>query len=236
MHRPTEDPRYFFNAYATGFSGRITKPFDQLIDVQASCALPPSGGYASSRVDGFRLKEIISFSSAYTQVTGSAHDEEQAWNQVATSTIENLNIQGQVTADRVTAWMSIKRGYKTELPVFRILGCRFDNLFVSGDPVSLEFDQSIETWAEAVQKFSPYQPPKGNVIVGSAVQNVKAKGLIEPNIIDVPDFGRVILGEYLITPNARSLTMFRVEMGCGFEGSGGGGNVGGNGTQYPPYP
>ena len=127
MHRPSVGPRYFFNAYAVGFSGKITKPFDAMIDAQASCALPPDGGYASSRVENFRLKEIISFSAAIAQVNGSPHDEEKAWNQVATSTIENLNIQGQITADRITAVMSIKRPYYGE-PVFRIIGCRFENL------------------------------------------------------------------------------------------------------------
>jgi len=234
MHKPAEGPRYFFNAYASGFYGRITRPFDQLIDVQASCSLPASGGYASARVDGFRLKEIISFSATYTQVTGSAHDEEQAWNQVATSTIENLDIQGQVTASRVTAIMSIKRGYDAQLPVFRIIGCRFENLMVGGSPVTVEFNQDVETWEAAVKEFSPSGPPPGDIIVATAVKSMQASGKIGPNIIEVPDFGRVIIGEYLITPYARSLAMFRVEMGCGTEGEGGGGYVGGNGARFPP--
>lgn len=229
MHRPPEGPRFFFNAFASGFSGRITKPFDQLIDVQASCSLPSIGGYTSARVENFRLKEMISFTAAYTQVTGSPHDEEKAWNQVATSTIENLDIQGQVTASRITAILAIKRPYDGT-PIFRIIGCRFDNLMAGGKPVAVEFNQTLETWDDAAKQY----PPVGDVIVCPAIQPIQGPGVVEPNVIDIPDFGRLILGEYLITPYARSLCMFRVEMGCGTEGTGGGGSVGGNGTRFPP--
>jgi hypothetical protein len=230
MHRPSTGPRFFFNAHAVGFSGKITKPFDAMIDAQASCALPPDGGYVSARVENFRLKEVISFSAAYTQVNGSAHDEEEAWNQVATSTIENLNIQGQLTADRITAVMSIKRPYQGN-PIFRIIGCRFDNLTVGGSPATVEFNQAIDTWEAAGDHF---QPLHRDIIVGSAALKVTSPFLTEGNVLDVPDFGLVTLGEYLITPYARSLSMFRVEMGCGTEGDGGGGYVGGNGSRYPP--
>ncbi len=235
MHRPKEGPRFFYNAYASAFSGRITRPFDHLIDVQAPCALSPNGGYAASRAEGFRLKEIISFSSAVTTVTGDGHEEEEAWNQVATSTIENLNIMGQVTADRVIAILSIKRPFFGP-PTFRIVGSRFDNLHVGGERVTVEFNHGIDSWDAAVKAFARGEEPHGSVIVGSAVSSVKSSHLAESNVIDIPDFGRVILGEYLITPYARSLSMFRVELGCGTEGTGDGGNVGGNGTRFPAYP
>lgn len=236
MHRPAEGPRFFFNAYASGFSGRITKPFNELIETQASCALSPSGGYASAQVKDFRFKQILSFASASTQVTGDEHAEEKAWNQVVTSTVEDIDILGQFTAKKIVAVMSIKRGFYEEFPVFRIIGCRVEGLFVGGEPVEVDFNQNIDTWDAAVREFSPKEPPKGNIILGTAVQNMKAARMVDRNVIDVPDFGRVILGEYLITPYARSLSIFRVEMGCGNEGEGGGGNVGGNGSRMPPYP
>ena len=39
------------------------------------------------------------------------------------------------------------------------------------------------------------------------------------NAIYVPDFGVVYLAEYLVTPYARQLNMFRIEFGCGVGGT-----------------
>ena len=54
------------------------------------------------------------------------------------------------------------------------------------------------------------------------------------NVLLVPHFGKIFVGEVLIQRGYRRINMLRMELGCG---TGGGGTVGGgdgNGTQIPP--
>jgi len=242
VHKKTDEPLFQFHGHAVGFSGRLTRPFDVPVDAIASCALPPSGGYASARSgeEGYRMREIVRVGRVTSQVTGSKHEGEYAWNTVCISTIEGLDILGQVTADRITAVLSVKRPFKGD-PVFSIAGSRFENLRIAGERVEVEFHSNVERWAEDAArrdpKFSVHTAPPGFCLVTTAVSNAKCSRVVEaPHIVEVPQFGRIVLGEYWITPYSRSLTMFRAEMGCGFEGMFEGPNVGGNGVRYPPYP
>lgn len=54
------------------------------------------------------------------------------------------------------------------------------------------------------------------------------------NIVLVPDFGKIFIGEVLIERATRRLNMLRVELGCGTNGGGTAGGGTGNGTDIPP--
>src|SRR5208283_2842736 len=95
------EQQFLYHALASGVSGQITLPFQHLIEVQAPSALPSTGGYSASRVEGFRYEDILSFSSASTVATGSESGE--SFNTLATATVEGLNILNVVKADRVVA-------------------------------------------------------------------------------------------------------------------------------------
>ena len=56
--------RFFYHALGAGLRGRITRPCCELIDAQATTALPSVGGYASNRVDAYRFRDIVSVRSA----------------------------------------------------------------------------------------------------------------------------------------------------------------------------
>jgi hypothetical protein len=94
-------PRFFFTGHAVGFGGRVTLPFDEQIEAQAATALPVTGGYGSARVENFRFREICSFRSAHSAVSGIYNFQSQSWESLITVTIEGLSILGLVTADRV---------------------------------------------------------------------------------------------------------------------------------------
>lgn len=53
------------------------------------------------------------------------------------------------------------------------------------------------------------------------------------NVIHVPGFGTIYLGEYLISRYSRRLTMLRIELGCPVEGTIVAANGGINGSDYP---
>src|SRR5580704_4643860 len=71
----TNSKRYLFQADATGVAGQFVFPFPEAIPIQAASALPSEGGRGSSRVDGFRHKDILSFGSAYTEVGGAEMED-----------------------------------------------------------------------------------------------------------------------------------------------------------------
>jgi hypothetical protein len=96
----TKSKRYIFHADATGVAGQIVHPFQEIIPVQAASALPTDGGFGSARVEGFRHREIVSFSSAYTEVVGR-RTEDGVFETMAVSVVEKLNLMDVVTCDRM---------------------------------------------------------------------------------------------------------------------------------------
>ena len=52
--------------------------------------------------------------------------------------------------------------------------------------------------------------------------------------IDLPDFGRIFLGEASVYQHAVALTMIRAELGCDVTGQASAASAGSNGSTYPP--
>jgi hypothetical protein len=53
-------------------------------------------------------------------------------------------------------------------------------------------------------------------------------------VIEIPDFGRIFLGELLVTPSSVQLSMVRAELGCAITAQVSGGSTGVRGTMVPP--
>lgn len=127
MQRQTSAKRYIFDGAAIGVAGHIVAPYQETIEVQASSALPASGGVASNRVNGFRFKEIVSFKSAYTHVIGrEAH--EGVFDTLSISVVEGLNVLDVVTCDRMVARLTSTRDLTAAEPLIYPIGSRFENL------------------------------------------------------------------------------------------------------------
>jgi len=77
---------------------------------------------------------------------------------------------------------------------------------------------------------------RGNIAC-SVVVGISAKGrfpgTIVGNVIEIPAFGRIHLGELLVEHGSFDLTMIRLEMGCPTTGHGSGGHGGINGSTVP---
>jgi hypothetical protein len=136
--------RFNYHASATGVAGRIEIPFDEIIPIQGSMALPPTGGSGSVRVDEFRFRNILSFSSVTTVVAGSRSERDQTYDALATTTIENFDVLGVVTADRIVARIASVHPEDGGPPSITPLGSHFDNLRIAGYPV--EVDLATDTF------------------------------------------------------------------------------------------
>ena len=129
-----------FQGSAFGVAGRITIPFQELIEVQAASVLPSIGGYSSARVANFRYRDLLSFEAAQTVVTGTqtTTGDNPVWGTLISSSIENFNLMGMVTADRiVTHIVSTQRGWPGRSET-TLRGTHFENLKIAGMEVTAD--------------------------------------------------------------------------------------------------
>ncbi len=139
-----------YHAYAVGFSGSIKEPLHEEIPIQASVALSPNGGFGASRVERFRLHEIVSVASIVSRVSGSFCENDQTYDAVATVISEHLDILGVVTADRIVARVAVSHPKQGGAASFTLLGSYFENLRIAGRLVEVDlatdtFDK-FDTW------------------------------------------------------------------------------------------
>jgi hypothetical protein len=114
---------------------------------------------------------MVSFDTAYSQVSGSEKEEEGNFihTTLATTVVEGLNILDVVTADRVVARLTSRhesrRKSKVEPPEYEsepeshilILGSRFENLRVAGFEIGVELHHELflklDTFDEVMKEF-----------------------------------------------------------------------------------
>jgi hypothetical protein len=143
--------RFHYHACAHALSGELTRPVQRVIEVQAGISLPSTGGVGSSRVENFRVDEVVFFKRGYSHVSGSMKEEnnKRIHTTHATATVEDLNILDVVTADRIVARLSSsfeepppKQPGPTEGRVL-LVGSKFENLRIAGYPVDVELDHEL---------------------------------------------------------------------------------------------
>ena len=135
---------HHYHASATAISGHLKLPLVREIRPQALSSLPQEGGYFSERAESFSVEGVISFSSAYTQVSGNKSTKDgQGWTTLTTTTIEGLNVLEVVTADRIVGQIITEHPLKGYVPSVSFLGTRFENLRIAGQEVNLDFDPNI---------------------------------------------------------------------------------------------
>jgi len=261
MLNQTVQRTYIYNGQGHALSGHITLPFDHQIEVQAGMSLPTTGGIGHARVEKFRFQEYVSFTAGYTYVAGSKSGQ-YTYTTLVTAAVENLNILDVVTADRVVARLASHHSLDPKLnqdePQITLLGSKIENLKISGCPVQIEFEDDLflrlNTF-DALKKhfdgndgfrkmaadpFVTTQPkvpvdPRG-VLLCSLVKDMKidCSGVTTAgHAFDVPEFGRVYIGEVLAQYRKRTVTMLRIDLGCPVVGTMMTAQAGGNGHPFP---
>jgi len=235
---------YHYNAHGHGLSGRLHRPIEHLIDVQAGASLPTIGGHGKARVDNFKFQELISFKAAYTHVSGSHDPGNGHYATLVTATIEGLNVQDVVTADRIVARLATHHPAGHREPHILLLGSKFENLQIAGCRVELELNHDfflrLDTFEALLKELDsnaqfrtmaedPFKtghaaklPDAGGVLLCSLVKEMKTAcpGVTRHgHCFAVPQFGKIYVGEVLARHGARTLTMLRIDMGCSVSGT-----------------
>lgn len=253
---------FHYHACAHAFSARFTRPFDQLIDVQAASALPIIGGHGNSRVENFQFREFVSFKKGYTHVSGAHQEDDKSHNTLVTSTIEGLNLLDIVTADRIVARLYSKHHAEEEGKgkegFVSMVGSKFENLRIAGCQVHVDLNlklfQNIQTFKQAQDEFAkggefykiaedplntgkpiPAPGPNGAFLC-SCVKEMETDcpGVTrDGHCFSVPGFGKIFLGEVVIRHAERTLTMVRFEIGSAVSGDGTAVQAFSDGRGYP---
>ena len=258
---PKPTRTFHYHACAHAFSGRFTRPFDHLIDVQAASSLPIIGGHGNSRIENFQFREFVSFRKGYTHVSGAHQADDDSNNTLVTATIEGLNLLDIVTADRVVSRLYSKHPAGEAEGIVTMVGSKFENLRIAGCPVHIDLNmdlfENIQTFEQAQKEFAkkgdfrkiaedPFRtgqalkaPGPNGAFLCSCVKEmettcpgVKRAG----HCFSVPGFGKIFLAEVLIRHGERTLTMLRLELGSAVSGRGSGAQAMSNGRTYPPPP
>lgn len=249
--------RFSFHAAAAAAGGFFTRPFCGPLPVQAASFLTPAGGYGSARVEHFRFHEIISFKAAYTQVMGTRHTEKDVdiFDTLAQAVIEDLNILGVVTADRIVARITSRHRSDAASPEMAAspFGSRIDNLKIAGQTMSPVchprlFEEQFATRTQilgtdiASALGAPAGTPRPSVPGAKDTLRFSIFDPIRDKVtgmqpsqgcrITVPSLGDIFLGEFVVTGATRHLSMLRIELHSPEEGEVVFGAVEGNGSQY----
>jgi hypothetical protein len=276
---------HYYHADACGFGGYLERPLEQNIAPQASLSLSPSGGYGSARVDNFRLEGLLSYESAFTQVSGRMSKKEGGgWQTTVTATVEGLNILDIVTADRLSAQISTEHPLEGDDPKVSFSGTSFENLRIAGYLIDVnldldicktgngneyperpcvsderflarvadhyrrmnevkslpewvkERDRSIPNWIQERYDVEDLEDRSNSSIVTSIVKETSGKFPGRPfaNAFEVPDVGKLFLGELVVDCKSFQLSMIRLELGCRAHGQTSGPTSKANGTTEPP--
>ena len=245
---------FHFHAGAHAFSAHFVRPADVPIVAQAATFLPPTGGFAHSRVEDFIESRLASFRVGETHVAGSW----EQFNVVTTSaiaTLEVLNVLDFLTAGKIVSRLSARydedaknKGKGNRESHIVALGSHFENLRLGGFEVkvTLRHDLLVKSQNFAELKSNLKSDKKARVGSGvvfcSLVEDIevdpglkKVEGFKQDgNVLTIPHFGKVILAEVVASPGSVRLIMLRFDLGSPDGGSGSGGDSGVNGQPPPP--
>ena len=153
---------------------------------------------------------------------------------MASAVVEGLNIRDVLTCDRIVAQITTDHPADGQgAPTISFLGTHFENLKIGGKRVEVEFDldlcdHDVNKRAESCinnprfQKKleSRYHERGGDEKTPHVLCSLVSKIDGRPgHVIDLPEFGKVYLGELTVEHKTYRLTMIRTELGCSVHGS-----------------
>jgi hypothetical protein len=164
-----------YHAEAHALSGSFQFPVKQEIQPQAFAKFQSDqDGYYSEQAKPYRLEGVISYQSAYTQVSG--HRSLKAGHgfvTLATAVVEKLNVLEVVTADRVVAQISTDHPADYRAPTVTFLGTHFDNLRIAGHTV--EVDLNLGFCGDRPKGESEGSPVRPYISQGSFFMNAVSR-------------------------------------------------------------
>ena len=229
---------HYFHANASGIGGFIERPFAKNIPVQSPTSLSPSGGADEAATTNFQFEKIISARATRSRVEGNFLGTLPTTRALAV--VEELNVLDAIRADELVAYISTEHpAQDPDVPRVDLSRAAINGLRVGEAILRVHLDLGFlkkgngtrfpkrpyllekSLWKKADKKFDP---DKGTLICTlvekiEVVRGELAAKIVDTNIIEVPNIGRIHLAEFLVSGNSYELIMLRVELGCPVQGS-----------------
>lgn len=231
---------FLYNAQGCVLGGFFTRPFQDVLDNLADVSLATTGGKGKKSANSYKYKDIISIDSASTEVKGNQDGGNGSYNTQVTITIAGFKFQNTISADQMVATI-VTRNSGNEKETHVVPSCQYVNLRVAGELVQIDPDDTLgqaDTFADYKVRYgnSSNQSNAGTTIRCSVNKNIGHSLVTTTDgqqVIVVPDFGKIYLGEVYVKEGTRQLTMMRLELGSPLAGSLTLGGGQGNGTAFP---
>jgi hypothetical protein len=256
------EKRFQHSAGAYGISGKFLWPISEAIKVRPSVDLPPIGGFGQDIEKNYNFHELVSFSRAYTEVSGSPNVETvdgksiPAENNLSLAVIEDFNLLQVVEVRKLVSRITTRYFHGAEDIEVVLSGTRYEGFRIFGQEIIIKLAtdlilgnptlpklrdsyKSDEAFRERYHKLSGGKevPEDDSTLELTIVEDIFAASRptefrVDRNVIEIPHVGRLFLGELTVTPTSKSLNLIRWELGCP---SGGNGTIGGGqGGGSPP--
>lgn len=236
---------YLYHGHAFGFGAQFVHPTKTTIPTQATAIVPPTGGESFSCVKNFDYNCIVSFDEASAYATGS-EGRDGSRNTLATVSIRNFNFLNMVHADLIVMRIitkhapagTAKPGEPLPEAEVSFRGSQIQNLWVGGSTerkrtaFNHDLFEECSTFERLMERSDQKRCYNHCRTEGPSLIHTSLTGELDP--IEIPDFGRIFIGEVIATRGARQVNMLRFELGCSVGGSGTTGGGQGNGSDIPP--
>jgi hypothetical protein len=227
---------YSLRADANALGGYLEEPVAKTLPTLAPVSLPPVGGFATARSEAFTLDEIVSCSSAYTRVSGLENPDGTSSILVA-AVVEDLNILEVVRAERVVMQLALSFPSQPGPIGISVAGSVFEGLRLAGQKCYASLNADLQNREGDVYQWAlkrASQPSAAvRVVRSSLVDSLELSGAgpRPGHWLEIPEFGRIILGELLVSPDSVQLVGIRAELGCPVCGRISSNAVGGGGAR-----
>ena len=245
-------------------AGFFTKGVTGSIAAQTANIVPLIGGEYTLRQSNFHFekfngKDAVRFASAVAETTGTRDPARgPVGTSTVTATLEDVEILGILKVDRIQAQLECSQPLDGSSDgTITVTKAKFEGLSIRGHVIEphLETDSFVtnggNSWTGLHARFFRDSEFRKREISGGTLDPstegiymtlVDQPGKSFPadgitclgNLITVKDFGTIHIGEYLVTPYKRHLTMLRLELSGPVDGNLTVVDVYGNGQPYPP--
>jgi hypothetical protein len=251
-----QDHTFHFRASGLALGGWLERPYPVAVPLQAAVVLPGVGGYVESSVENVDFRGLVSIRRATTVARGLRPEVggRKDYETTIAVHLEGIDVLGALRIDHMTARLISRHPNERDaVPTFEVEEIDLGSVLLGKkrhDVVShaAHFGQMVAGSTSPVgRKRSPGEFSDGSlrycllswaaVAAGGgahAPQSLLVTDHNDPRIAQYEkDLGRVVIGEVLVTPGSRRITMLRVELGCPHMGALVLGQVEGNGTRDP---
>jgi hypothetical protein len=150
-----------YHALAKGLKVQFHSPKKVDLPAVAAIELKPEGGLHTAREDTFRFDSMVSARSVQAVVSGAADEDGESIDELASVVVEDLNVLGVVTADRIVARIAAVHR-KEGPPSITPLGSHFENLKIAGKKIEVDLAVDTFTRLDTAEKLhSAYESNDG---------------------------------------------------------------------------